>query len=92
MQINRSLSRSKEVVYAIGDTTPPDFHAVIDENHSLLIVYPFDEVTRPHQRAIDKLISKAKARDGIKDHQMFLGKVLVEEAGELLITRNVPNE
>lgn len=92
MQINRTISRSKEVVYSVGDTTPPDFHAVIDENHRLLIVYPHDEVTRPHARAIDKLISKAKARDGIKDHQMYLGRVLREEAGELVIERNIPAE
>lgn len=86
MQINRTVSKSKEVVYTVEDNNAVQYHAVIDENHVLQIVYAAKEVSRTHQRVMDKLVAKAKSRDGIKSHNLMVGYVLHEVEGELLIT------
>lgn len=87
MSINRSVSRSKEVVYTVetGDDMEK-FHGVIDEEHKLLIAYPGKEMTnRRHVNLLDKLLAKAAHRDGIKGSQVLYGKVLNQEGKELVI-------
>lgn len=39
MQINRTVSKSKEVVYNVEDGDVMQFRAVIDEQHVLQVVY-----------------------------------------------------
>lgn len=87
MSINRSVSRSKEVVYTIETNDAMGrFHGVIDENNVLLITFPGHTMSgRRHTNLLDKLLEKAKHRDGIKDHKMLYLKVLEEEGKELLI-------
>ncbi|ANZ48415.1 hypothetical protein BIZ78_gp160 [Erwinia phage vB_EamM_Caitlin] len=87
MSINRSVSRSKEVVYTVetGDEMEK-FHGVIDENHVLLVAYPGKEMTnRRHTSLLEKLVAKAANRDGIKSHDVLYGKVLNEDGKELVI-------
>ncbi|ANZ48137.1 hypothetical protein ASESINO_124 [Erwinia phage vB_EamM_Asesino] len=91
MQINRTVAKTKEVLYVVVDGTENQFDAVIDEDHVLHIAYPEKEVTRPHQRVMDKLITKAKARDGIKSHVLHTGYVLQQGQSEILIAA-MPSE
>ncbi|QVW55089.1 hypothetical protein pEaSNUABM29_00045 [Erwinia phage pEa_SNUABM_29] len=88
MSINRSVSKSREVMYSVEDNGVEQFTAVIDENHVLQVVYPAAEVTRAHGRTLEKLIAKAKARDGIKTYNVMTGCVMREIEGELVITSN----
>ncbi len=85
MQINRSVAKTKEVIYTVVDGEEKQYEAVIDELHVLHIAYPAKEVTRPHQRVMDKLITKAKARDGIKSHTLHTGYALEQGQDEILI-------
>lgn len=86
MQINRTVSKSKEVVYNVEDGDVMQFRAVIDEQHVLQVVYSKEEMTRAHSRVLEKLVSKAKQRDGIKSYNVMYGYQLREVEGELLIT------
>ncbi|HHS7556241.1 TPA: hypothetical protein ACTPQ1_004531 [Salmonella enterica] len=85
MQINRSVSKSKEVVYTVEDNGAVQFQAVIDENHDLLVAYPAAELSRPHARVLEKLVTKAKARDGVRQHVVYFNRELKEENSELVI-------
>ncbi|QVW28628.1 hypothetical protein pEaSNUABM8_00131 [Erwinia phage pEa_SNUABM_8] len=87
MSINRSVSRSKEIVYTVETKDEVgQFHAVIDDRHILLVTFPGDTMSsRRHTGLLDDLLKKAKARDGIADHQMLYTKVLKAEGKELLI-------
>lgn len=87
MSINRSVSRSKEIVYTVetGDEMEK-FHGVIDENHVLLVAYPGQQMdNRRHASLLEKLVAKAAHRDGIKSHNVLYGKILNEDGKELLI-------
>ncbi|MCT7476005.1 hypothetical protein N5V81_13560 [Escherichia coli] len=73
MQINRTVSKSKEVVYNVEDGDVMQFRAVIDEQHVLQVVYPKEEMTRAHSRVLRKSSSrKPKQRDGIKSAKRYV--------------------
>lgn len=81
--INRSVARSKEVVYDVVSGEKTLFRAVIVENNELLVVYPGGEFTKAEKVALDKLITKAKHRDGISIHRVVNGRELVENGKDL---------
>ncbi|AFQ96576.1 hypothetical protein STRATTON_126 [Erwinia phage vB_EamM_Stratton] len=92
MQINRSIAKTKEVVYTVVDGNDEQFAAVIDEDHVLQVAYPGEEVTRGHQRVLDKLIAKVKGRDGVKTYNVLTGYTLQQGESEILIVANGVSE
>ena len=73
MEINRIVTKNNQIVYVAGDNV---FSAVINSENALIIGYPGKVITRSHQRVIDKLIAKAKARDGVGSVQTHTGLTL----------------
>ena len=73
MEIKRIVTKNKQIVYIAGDN---EFSAVITSEIALIIGYPGKVITRSHQRVIDKLIAKAKARDGVGSVQTHTGLTL----------------
>ncbi|EJN9407261.1 hypothetical protein NR609_004203 [Salmonella enterica] len=73
MEIKRIVTKNKQIVYVAGDN---EFSAVINSENALIIGYPGKVITRSHQRVIDKLIAKAKARDGVGSVQIHTGLTL----------------
>lgn len=88
--INRSVARSKEVVYDVAAGEKILFRAVIVENNELLVVYPGTEFSKAEKAALDKLITKAKHRDGISIHRVVYERVLVENGKDLEVRPSTP--
>lgn len=69
MQINRRVVKNHGVVYEVsGDEV--QYNAIINDDHVLVIHYPGAEFTRPHARIFEKLLARAKARDGVAGHEV----------------------
>ncbi|QVW56260.1 hypothetical protein pEaSNUABM6_00124 [Erwinia phage pEa_SNUABM_6] len=88
--INRSVARSKEVVYDVVSGDETLFRAVIMPTNELLVVHPGTELSKAEKSALDKLIAKAKHRDGIADHRVVFERVLVENGKDLEVRLNTP--
>lgn len=88
--ITRSVARSKEIVYDVvaGDKTL--FRAVIMPTNELLVLHPGTECSKLEKAAMDKLVSKAKHRDGIADHRVVYERVLVENGKDLEVRGVTP--
>ncbi|QXO09562.1 hypothetical protein pEaSNUABM11_00138 [Erwinia phage pEa_SNUABM_11] len=86
MQINRRLAKNKDIVYEITDGEDVVFHGVVDAQTRVMHVVVPGPVTRPIERVMEKLIAKAKHRDGIaKDYKVRAHCEFVEKDGETLI-------
>ena len=73
MEIKRIVTKNKQIVYVAGDN---EFSAVINSENVLVSGYPGKVITRSHQRVIEKLIARAKARDGVGSVQTHTGLTL----------------
>ncbi|EBS0563314.1 hypothetical protein DTU56_09305 [Salmonella enterica subsp. enterica serovar Muenchen] len=81
--INRKVSAKKDVYYAVGEVV----RAVIDKEQVLHLAVP-SEVTRADRRMLDKLVIKAKARDGVRSVKEVPGTVMELVDGEIHVRRS----
>lgn len=88
MQINRQLAKNKDIIYEVKDGEDVAFHGVVDaKTRRLYIVVP-GEVTRTIERVMEKLVAKAKHRDGIvSDYSVHEHSTFAEMDGETIITK-----
>ncbi|ANZ49487.1 hypothetical protein WELLINGTON_136 [Erwinia phage Wellington] len=90
MQINRRLAKNKDIVYEVKDGNDVAFHGLVDVNTRRLHIVVPETVTRGIERAVVKLVAKAKHRDGIlSEYTTHEFSEFVEEGGETLIKQAV---
>lgn len=90
MQINRRLAKNKDIVYEVKDGDDVVFHGIVDALTRRLYVVVPEAMTRTIERAVVKLVAKAKHRDGIlSDYAVHEFSEFAEEDGETLIRQNI---
>lgn len=82
--INRKVSAKKDVYYAVGEVV----RGAIDKQGVLHLAVA-DEVSRADRRMLDKLVIKAKHRDGVRSVKEIPGTTMELVDGEIHVRRVV---
>ena len=84
--INRSVSRSKEIVYDAVVGEDSILKGVIVENNKLLVICSEESMDKSRVSVLKKMLAKARNRDGISSHVVMTGHVLKVEGKELVVS------